>query len=84
MKTLELRSITGVKIDPHVSNMPRQMDRIQIPEEDVLDAYSRAVIAVADKVNPTVINIAVIKDVDAIQNGRKIKAEVAGTGSGVI
>src|SRR5215208_4022068 len=52
--------------------------------EAVLDAYSAAVVAVADRVGPTVVNIAIEKDVTAQGRGGQRVYTVPGGGSGVV
>lgn len=48
------------------------------PEQELLDAYSRAVIGAADKVSPAVVNIDVRRHRDTIHDGRQ------GSGSGFV
>ena len=57
-----------------------------IPTDDqaLLDAYSRAVIDVVDRVGPAVVAIAVRGDQKAPANGRRSGGERDGAGSGVI
>ena len=59
--------------------------RLSLDEaEAVLDAYSAAVVAVAERVGPTVVNIALEKDVAAQgPNGQRVYT-VPGGGSGVV
>ena len=52
--------------------------------EAVLDAYSAAVVAVADRVGPSVVNIAIEKDVTAQGPGGQRVYTVPGGGSGVV
>ncbi|MDQ3226661.1 MAG: trypsin-like peptidase domain-containing protein [Chloroflexota bacterium] len=52
--------------------------------EAVLDAYSAAVVAVADRVSPSVVNISLEKDVTAQGPGGQRVYRVPGGGSGVI
>jgi S1-C subfamily serine protease len=55
------------------------------PDEDLLDAYSRAVIQVADRVSPSVVNIGVHQDVKGRQSSDPRRpGEMRGTGSGFI
>ena len=52
--------------------------------EAVLDAYSQAVVAVAEKVGPTVVNIAAVRQGTARTPRGPVPFEAPGTGSGVI
>lgn len=52
--------------------------------EALLDAYSQAVIGVAERVSPAVVNIAVVSDQTIRVGGRRASTEVRGAGSGVI
>src|SRR3954469_24467884 len=52
--------------------------------EAVLDAYSAAVVAVAERVGPSVVNIAIEKDVTAQGPGGQRVYTVPGGGSGVV
>jgi S1-C subfamily serine protease len=52
--------------------------------EAVLDAYSAAVVAVADRVGPSVVNIAIEKDITAQGPGGQRVYTVPGGGSGVV
>jgi S1-C subfamily serine protease len=53
-------------------------------EDDLLDAYSRAVIAAAEKVNPSVVYIEVRQRTRARDNARRVPQEARGGGSGFI
>ena len=77
-------------IAPDLITIPA--DRDQVPDlpvtdeeaEAVLDAYSAAVVAVADRVSPSVVNIALEKDVTTSGPGGQRVYTVPGGGSGVI
>jgi S1-C subfamily serine protease len=66
---------------------PAAADRLAVPEEDqaLLDAYSRAVIDVVDRVGPTVVGLAVhaLASPSPARGGGKERAR-GGTGSGVV
>jgi S1-C subfamily serine protease len=66
---------------------PAAADRLAVPEEDqaLLDAYSRAVIDVVDRVGPTVVGLAVhaLAPPSPARGGGKERAR-GGTGSGVV
>jgi S1-C subfamily serine protease len=53
-------------------------------EDDLLDAYSRAVIAAAEKVNPSVVYIEVRQRTRGLDNARRVPQEARGGGSGFI
>jgi S1-C subfamily serine protease len=54
-------------------------------DEDLLDAYSRAVIQAADRVSPSVVNIGVYQQPRGIQaSDSRVPGEISGTGSGFI
>src|SRR5512139_1023536 len=56
-----------------------------LPDEELLDAYSRAVIQVADRVSPSVVNIGVHQDARGRQaSDPRMPGEMRGTGSGFI
>ncbi|MGQ9631511.1 MAG: S1C family serine protease [bacterium] len=60
-------------------------DETEESDENLLDAYSRAVVRVAEKVGPTVVNIGVSQRRGARDpSGRAFPFEVSGNGSGVI
>src|SRR6266513_2204192 len=64
---------------PHV-----QPDHAQ-PDEDLMDAYSRAVIAAAEKVSPSVVYIEVQQPTRSRRgNGPRSPREARGSGSGFI
>jgi S1-C subfamily serine protease len=55
------------------------------PDEDLLDAYSKAVIAAAEKVSPSVVYIEVQQSLqNRRSNGRRFPGERRGSGSGFI
>ena len=56
-----------------------------LPDEELLDAYSRALIQVADKVSPSVVNIGVHQEVRGRQTpDPRMPGEMRATGSGFI
>jgi S1-C subfamily serine protease len=56
-----------------------------LPDDELLDAYSRAVIQVADRVSPSVVNIGVHQDARGRQaSDPRMPGEMRGTGSGFI
>ena len=67
--------------DEDVSSRARLSDE---EAEAVLDAYSAAVVAVAERVGPSVVNIAIEKDVTAQGPGGQRVYTVPGGGSGVV
>jgi S1-C subfamily serine protease len=54
------------------------------PEEDLMDAYSRAVISAAEKVSPSVVYIQVSQGISGRGNPRRGPQEARGGGSGFI
>ncbi len=54
------------------------------PEEDLMDAYSRAVISAAEKVSPSVVYIQVRQSMRGRGNPRRVPQESRGGGSGFI
>src|SRR5467141_2171790 len=53
-------------------------------EDDLLDAYSRAVISGAEKVSPSVVYIEVHQRIRGRANSRRVPEEARGGGSGFI
>ena len=79
-KVLRLLSNDGGK-----ARAGRSLDEIHPSDDDLLDAYSRAVINAAEKVSPSVVNI----DVRKISGGKqmthsRLPEELRGNGSGFI
>ena len=54
------------------------------PEEDLMDAYSRAVISAAERVSPSVVYIQVRQSMRGRGNSRRVPQESRGGGSGFI
>lgn len=54
------------------------------PDEDLMDAYSRAVIAAAEKVSPSVVYIEVQQPIRNRRNAPRLPQEARGSGSGFI
>jgi S1-C subfamily serine protease len=72
---------TTTELPESSTDAPRLSDE---EAEAVLDAYSAAVVAVADRVGPSVVNIAIEKDVAAQGPGGQRVYTVPGGGSGVV
>src|SRR5215211_2169138 len=70
-----------IEIAVDATDAPRLSDE---EAEAVLDAYSAAVVAVAERVGPSVVNIAIEKDVTAQGRGGQRVYTVPGGGSGVV
>ncbi|MGA2515528.1 MAG: trypsin-like peptidase domain-containing protein [Thermodesulfobacteriota bacterium] len=63
----------------------RSLDVVHPPDDDLLDAYSRAVINAAEKVSPSVVNLDVRTNSRGKQGTRyRLPEELRGTGSGFI
>jgi S1-C subfamily serine protease len=61
-----------------------KMAEIVLPEHELLDAYSRAVMSAAEKVSPSVVNVEVSQKMICGSNPLKSGREVRGSGSGFI
>lgn len=72
-----LRILAGGQVKPHGNGQSVRVARSE-RDEDLLDAYSRAVVGVAEKVGPAVVSIGVKKRARSPRFGRE------GAGSGVI
>ena len=62
----------------------RAADTIRVSDDDLLDAYSRAVIQAAERVSPSVVNIEVRKSPRGKEIELRLPGEMRGTGSGFI
>ena len=62
----------------------RAADAIYVSDDDLLDAYSRAVIQAAEKVSPSVVNIEVRKSPRGKEVELRLPGEMRATGSGFI
>ncbi len=63
----------------------RKLDAIPVPDDDLLDAYSKAVINAAERVSPSVVNIEVHKSPGGKQTTNfRLPEEMRGSGSGFI
>lgn len=63
----------------------RPLDTVPLPDGDLLDVYSRAVINAAERVSPSVVNIYVHKNQEGKQPNRyRFPEELQGSGSGFI
>jgi S1-C subfamily serine protease len=79
-KILRLLSNEGVK-----GGEARTLDAIHPSDDDLLDAYSRAVISAAERVSPSVVNLDVRTNPRGKQGARyRLPEELRGTGSGFI
>src|SRR3954463_10905528 len=74
-------------VEPTIVNDEDVPSTVRLSDEEaeaVLDAYSAAVVAVAERVSPSVVNIAIEKDVTAQGPGGQRVYTVPGGGSGVV
>jgi len=79
-KILRLLSNEGVK-----GGEARTLDAVHPSDDDLLDAYSRAVISAAERVSPSVVNLDVRTSPRGKQGARyRLPEELRGTGSGFI
>jgi S1-C subfamily serine protease len=78
MKPSKLRILSADRSVLHEGTTSR---RDAVPDEALLDAYSKAVIGAADRVRPSVVHIESFRPTPGRQSR---PAEVSGTGSGVI
>jgi S1-C subfamily serine protease len=79
-KILRLLSNEGIK-----GGEARTLDAVHPSDDDLLDAYSRAVISAAERVSPSVVNLDVRANVRASRSTRYGRPEeLRGTGSGFI
>jgi S1-C subfamily serine protease len=63
----------------------RKLDAVPVPDDDLLDAYSKAVINAAERVSPSVVNIEVQKSPGGKQTTNfRLPEEMRGSGSGFI
>ncbi|MFQ5532896.1 MAG: S1C family serine protease [Candidatus Methylomirabilales bacterium] len=72
-----LRLLAGEQVQPGGNGQPVQAARVE-SDEDLLDAYSRAVVSVVEQVGPAVVSIGVKKRTRSPRFGQE------GAGSGVI
>jgi S1-C subfamily serine protease len=79
-----MSSVTELVSTPLPSDLANDVSLGSEEAEAVLDAYSAAVVAVADRVSPSVVNIALEKDVTTHGPGGQRVYTVPGGGSGVI
>jgi S1-C subfamily serine protease len=79
-KVLRLLSIDGVK-----GGEARALDAVHPSDDDLLDAYSRAVINASERISPSVVNIDVHKSPSRRQTSPfRPPEELRGNGSGFI
>ena len=78
-RALRLLSAEGVQ-----RTGTRAADAIHVSDDDLLDAYSRAVIQAAEKVSPSVVNIEVRKSPRGKEVELRLPGEMRATGSGFI
>ena len=78
-RALRLLSAEGVQ-----RTETRAADAIHVSDDDLLDAYSRAVIQAAEMVSPSVVNIEVRKSPRGKEIELRHPGEIRGTGSGFI
>ena len=62
----------------------KTQDNEPSPDEDLLDAYSKAVINTVDRVSPSVVNIDVRRKSERSQAGTHTQKEMRANGSGFI
>lgn len=71
--------------DGNRASRPLSRTTLGVSDEDLLDAYSRTVIDVTEKVSPSVVNIDVQRRLKAKRfDGQEISREVQGNGSGFL
>src|SRR5689334_676325 len=87
---MPIRDICSMSISPDLITIPSSRDvtaELSVTGEEaeaVLDAYSAAVVAVADRVSPSVVNIALERDITTRgPQGQRVYTVPSG-GSGVI
>jgi S1-C subfamily serine protease len=79
-KILRLASNEGVR-----GGEVRNLDAVHPSDDDLLDAYSRAVISAAERVSPSVVNLDIRTNPRGKQGtGYRLPEELRGTGSGFI
>src|SRR5258708_497857 len=73
--------VFGSELEPTITARPGHSN----PDEDLMDAYSRAVIAAAEKVSPSVVFIEVQQGAGSRSGrARRMPQEARGSGSGFI
>ncbi|HWP93253.1 MAG TPA: trypsin-like peptidase domain-containing protein [Thermodesulfobacteriota bacterium] len=68
----------------HSSQSPRSREEKEQRAEELLDAYSRAVVTVAEKVSPSVVSIKTTQEVRAQTPRGVVPFDMTGSGSGVV
>jgi S1-C subfamily serine protease len=68
----------------HPSHSPRSREEKEQRAEDLLDAYSHAVVTVAEKVSPSVVSIKTTQEVKAQTPRGVVPFDMTGSGSGVV
>lgn len=85
MKRIMKRGFRLLSNDGINSGAVRNLNPIHASDDDLLDAYSRAVIHAAERVSPSVVNIDVHKSPRGKQTPHfRISEELRGNGSGFI
>jgi S1-C subfamily serine protease len=79
MQEIEFLNDQGIGLEGSQSSLPASE-----PAEDVMDAYSRAVITAAEKVSPSVVYIEMHRSADGGRNRGRGPRESHGSGSGFV
>jgi S1-C subfamily serine protease len=76
--------VTTQTTDPESPAVPSRLEPVVVPEQRLLDAYSRAVSGVVEKVGPAVVHILVKHNADPDSRDPRRRRQSGGSGSGFI